>query len=121
MKPAAPVTAYRMGLRVPGRSAGWFSTGTTRLTATLARTATLLLVLAVLAASGASFAISEGLKVQRAAVTAVHVDKIFSPVCRCPQDRALVGFKLTRSDRLTLGIVDSKGALVRTLVHRRLF
>jgi hypothetical protein len=87
----------------------------------LARTATLLLVLAVLAASGAAFAISEGLKVQRAAVTAVHVDKIFSPVCRCPQARAAIGFKLTRSDRVTLGVVDSKGELVRTLVHRRLF
>jgi FlgD Ig-like domain len=87
----------------------------------LARTATLLLVLAVLAASGAAFAISEGLKVQRAAVTAVHVDKIFSPVCRCPQMRAVIGFKLTRSDRVTLGVVDSKGELVRTLVHRRLF
>ena len=87
----------------------------------MARTATLLLVLAVLAASGASFAISEGLKVQRAAVTAVHVDKIFSPVCRCPEARAAIGFKLTRSDRVTLGIVDSNGGLVRTLVHRRLF
>jgi flagellar hook capping protein FlgD len=87
----------------------------------LARTATLLLVLAVLAASGAAFAISEGLKVQRAAVTAVRVDKIFSPVCRCPQARAVIGFKLTRSDRVTLGMVDSKGELVRTLVHRRLF
>jgi hypothetical protein len=87
----------------------------------LARTATLLLVLAVLAASGASFAISEGLKVQRAAVTAVHVDKIFSPVCRCPEARAAIAFKLTRTDRVTLGIVDSGGTLVRTLVHRRLF
>ena len=87
----------------------------------MARTATLLLVLAVLAASGASFAISEGLKVQRAAVTAVHVAKIFSPVCRCPQARAEIGFKLTRTDRVTLGVVDSNGELVRTLVHRRLF
>jgi hypothetical protein len=87
----------------------------------LARTATLLLVLAVLAASGASFAISEGLKVQRAAVTAVHVSKIFSPVCRCPEARATIGFKLTRSDRVTLGMVDSKGELVRVLVNRRLF
>ena len=87
----------------------------------MARTATLLLVLAVLAASGASFAISEGLKVQRAAVTAVHVTKIFSPVCRCPEARAAIGFKLTHSDRVTLGVVDPKGELVRTLVHRRLF
>src|SRR5262249_3041300 len=100
--------------------AGRFSTRTTRIAA-LARTATLLLVLAVLAASGAAFAISEGLKVQRAAVTAVHVDKIFSPGCPCPHARAGIRFKLTSSDRVPRRMVDSKGELVRTLVHRRLF
>jgi hypothetical protein len=83
--------------------------------------ATLLLVLAVLVASAASFAVSEGLKVQRAAVTAVHVAKTFSPVCRCPQARATIAFKLTRSDRLSLGILDANGVAVRTLVNRRLF
>src|SRR5437763_3018013 len=87
----------------------------------LPRLAPVLLALAVLVASGAAFAISEGLKVQRAAVTAVHVDKIFSPVCRCVQSRAVIGFKLTRSDRVTLAVVDSSGQPVRTLVHRRLF
>ena len=87
----------------------------------LARTAPLLVVLAVLVASAASFAVSEGLKVQRAAVTAVRVPvKIFSPVCRCPEDRATVGFKLTRTDRLILSMVDRHGLAVRTLVHGRL-
>src|SRR5437763_5918258 len=87
----------------------------------LPRLAPVLLALAVLVASGAAFAISEGLKVQRAAVTAVHVDKMFSPVCRCAQARVTLGFKLTRSDRVTLGIVGANGEIVRTLVHRRLF
>jgi hypothetical protein len=88
----------------------------------LSRPAPLLLALAVLVASGASFAISEGLKVQRAAVTAVRVPvRIFSPVCACPQRRVDIGFRLTRSDRVTLGIVDANDRLVRTLVRHRLF
>jgi hypothetical protein len=87
----------------------------------LARTAKLLLVLCVLAGSAAAFAVSEGLKVQRAAVTAVRVDKVFSPVCDCPQRRATVAFRLTRSDRLSVAMVDADGESVRTLVRSRLF
>ena len=76
----------------------------------------------MLVASGASFAISEGLKVQRAAVTAVRVPvRIFSPVCPCPQRRVDIGFRLTRSDRVTLTMVDANDRLVRTLVRHRLF
>jgi hypothetical protein len=88
----------------------------------LARPATTILVLLVLAGSAAAFAISEGLKVQRAAITAVHIDgKIFSPLCACATDRVTIGFRLTRSDRLTVGIVDSHGQIVRTLVRGKLF
>jgi flagellar hook assembly protein FlgD len=87
----------------------------------LAHIAKLLLVLCVLAGSAAAFAVSEGLKVQRAAVTAVSVDKVFSPVCRCPQARATIAFKLTRSDRLSLAILGPEGEVVRTLVRGRLF
>jgi hypothetical protein len=87
----------------------------------VARAAPLLVVIAVLVASAASFAVSEGLKVQRAAVTAVRVPiKIFSPVCRCPEDRAVIGFKLTRTDRVTLAMVDRHGLEVRLLVRHRL-
>jgi hypothetical protein len=88
----------------------------------LARWATLILVLAVMAASAAAFAISEGLKVQKAAITAVQVPRrIFSPVCDCSSDRVQIAFRLTRSDRMTVGIVDSRGQLVRTLVAGKLF
>jgi hypothetical protein len=88
----------------------------------LARTATLILVLAVMAGSAAAFAISEGLKVQKAAVGAVQVPvRVFSPVCDCPLDRVTIAFRLTRSDRMTLGIVDSHGQIVRTLVANKLF
>ena len=88
----------------------------------MARPATTILVLLVLAGSAAAFAISEGLKVQKAAITAVHIDgKIFSPLCDCATDRVTIGFRLTRSDRLTVGIVDSNGQIVRTLVGSRVY
>jgi len=88
----------------------------------LARWATLILVLLVMAASAAAFAISEGLKVQKAAITAVQVPRrIFSPVCDCPTDRVQIAFRLTRSDRMTVAIVDSHGQRVRTLVAGKLY
>jgi flagellar hook assembly protein FlgD len=88
----------------------------------LARTATLILVLLVMAGSAAAFAISEGLKVQKAAITAVQIPRrTFSPVCDCPTDRVTIAFRLTRIDRMTVGIVDSHGQLVRTLVGNKLF
>jgi hypothetical protein len=83
--------------------------------------ATTALVLAVLGGSAASFAISEGLKVQRSAITAVHVDKVFSPVCRCSTDRAAIAFALTRPDRVSISIVDASRRSVRVLVAGRLF
>jgi hypothetical protein len=83
--------------------------------------ATTALVLVLLAASAASFAISEGLKVQRAAITAVHVGKIFSPVCRCPTRKVSIAFSLTRVDRASIIIVDAHRHGVRTLVAGRLF
>jgi hypothetical protein len=86
------------------------------------RTGTIILVLLVMAGSAAAFAISEGLKVQKAAITAVQVPRrVFSPVCDCPSDNVVIAFRLTRSDRLTMGIVDSHGQLVRTLVGSKLF
>ena len=88
----------------------------------MARTATLILVLVVMAGSAAAFAISEGLKVQKAAIGVVQVPvRIFSPVCDCPSDRVTIAFRLTRSDRMTVGIVDSHGQVVRTLVDNKLF
>ncbi len=76
-----------------------------------------LLVLAVLAGSAAAFAVSEGLKVQKSAITGTHVDKAFSPVCDCATARATIAFRLTRPEKLTIGVVDSAGRVVRTLVR----
>src|SRR5580765_7046490 len=75
-----------------------------------------------MAGSAAAFAISEGLKVQKAAITAVQIPtRVFSPVCDCPTGRISIAFRLTRRDRLTVGIVDSHGQIVRTLVPSKLF
>jgi FlgD Ig-like domain len=87
----------------------------------VARTATTVLVLGVLAASATAFAISEGLKVQKATITAVRVAKTFSPVCRCPTGRATIQFRLTRAQKLRISIVDAQGDVVRTLVRGRTF
>jgi hypothetical protein len=96
--------------------------GARRRIGALARTATLILVLLVMAGSAAAFAISEGLKVQKAAITAVQIPtRTFSPVCDCPTDRVTIAFHLTRSDRMTVGIVDSHGQIVRMLVGNKLF
>src|SRR5215469_1252114 len=75
-----------------------------------------------MAGSAAAFAISEGLKVQKAAISAVQIPRrVFSPVCDCPSDRVSIAFRLTRTDRLTVGIVDSHGQSIRTLVGNKLF
>jgi FlgD Ig-like domain len=79
------------------------------------------LILAVLAGSAVAFAVSEGLKLEKRPITPTDITKVFSPVCRCPQARANVDFKLLKPDTVTLTIIDAKGATVRRLIyHRRL-
>lgn len=87
----------------------------------MARPATTVLVLLVLAGSAAAFAVSEGLKVQKADITAVHIGKVVGPDCNCTTDRVGIGFRLTRSDRLTISIIDARGVSVRTLVASKQF
>lgn len=80
------------------------------------RNAPLLLVLALLAGSVVAFVVAERLKLERSPVGGTQVDKVFSPVCDCPQRRARIEFRLRRSDRLTLSVLDVDGEEVRTLV-----
>ena len=47
--------------------------------------------------------------------------KVFSPVCRCPQARALIKLRLLRRDTITVTIVDSSGREVRRLVDHKRF
>lgn len=85
----------------------------------MARLASTLLVLALLGGTAAAFAVTEGLKLEPSPILAPEIDKVFSPVCGCPTRVADVGFRLRRSDELTLAIVDSGGEVVRTLVDSR--
>ena len=76
-------------------------------------------VVALLVATAASFAYTERLKLERSPITATKVDKVFSPVCECVRDVAVVSFVLRSSQTVTVEILDSKGDVIRTLVRKR--
>jgi FlgD Ig-like domain len=83
------------------------------------RHAPLLVALALLVGSAVAFGVAERLKVEKSPVTGTEVDKVFSPVCDCPQRRASIAFRLRRADRLKLSLLDDEGREVRTLVEGR--
>jgi len=85
----------------------------------LPRTATTLLVLGLLAGSAVSFAVSEKLKLEKSPISHTRVDKVFSPLCGCPSRRAQIRFRLRRSDRVRLSIIDAEGRETRRLVDGR--
>ena len=87
----------------------------------MTRLAPFLLVVALLAATAAAFAVTEGLKLEPSPVRGTAVDKVFSPVCRCDTRVAHIAFRLRKADRLTLVIVDGGGTVVRMLVDGRRF
>ncbi len=73
-----------------------------------------MLVVALLAATAAAFALTQGLKSQPSPIFGTEVDDIFSPVCGCDTQTASIAFKLRESDRLDVSIVDD-GEVVRTI------
>jgi FlgD Ig-like domain len=85
----------------------------------LSRWPQLLIVLALLGATAAAFAVTERLKLERSPVTGTRVDRIFSPVCDCARDVAAISFVLRRRETVTLTILDSNGRTVRTIVRKR--
>jgi FlgD Ig-like domain len=80
------------------------------------RHAPLFVALALLVGSAVAFGVAERLKVEKSPVTGTTVDKVFSPVCRCPQRRAAIFFRLRRADRLQVSLLDDEGREIRTLV-----
>ena len=74
------------------------------------------LVVALLAASAGAFALFERLKLRPPPITGPRVDSVFSPVCRCPEDKARIRFRLRRRDRVTVNVVRADGERVRTLL-----
>jgi hypothetical protein len=85
----------------------------------LSRLPQLAVVLVLLGATAAAFAVTERLKLERSPVTGTKVDKVFSPVCECARDVAVVSFVLRRGETVTVDVLDAGGDSVRTLVSKR--
>ncbi len=81
----------------------------------------LALVLVLLGGTAVAFGVIEGFKLERSPITAPDIDPTFSPVCRCPQRRALIAFKLRKTRTLTVSVVADGNRLVRTLVAGKRF
>jgi len=78
-----------------------------------------LIVLALLGATAAAFAVTERLKLERSPITGTKVDAVFSPVCECTRDVAVISFVLRKRGSITVDMLDSDGRRVRTLVRDR--
>jgi hypothetical protein len=78
-----------------------------------------LIVLALLGATAAAFAVTERLKLEKSPITGTRVDKIFSPICECARDVAEISFRLRGNQVVTVDMLDSHRRSVRTLVRNR--
>jgi FlgD Ig-like domain len=85
----------------------------------LARWPQLLIALALLGATAAAFAVTERLKLERSPITGTRVDHVFSPVCECARDVAVISIVLRRRETVTLDILDRGGRSIRTIVRER--
>ena len=79
----------------------------------------LLIVLVLLGATAAAFALTERLKLERSPITGTRVDRVFSPVCDCARDAAVISFILRRRETVTLDMLDKSGKSIRTIVRKR--
>jgi hypothetical protein len=78
-----------------------------------------LIVVVLLGATAAAFAVTERLKLERSPITGTLVDRVFSPVCECARDVAVVSFVMRRPDSVTVEILDSSRRPIRRLVRDR--
>lgn len=86
----------------------------------MARIASTVLVVVLLAATAAAFALTQGLKLQPAPLReGTRVDKAFAPTCACARASAEVSFVLREADRVDVAIVDASGEVVRTVERER--
>jgi hypothetical protein len=74
------------------------------------------LVLGLLVATTAAFALTEALKLERSPVTAPRFDKLFSPTCACETSTARLALRLREPATVDAVVVDDEGDAVRTLV-----
>ncbi len=85
----------------------------------MARLPQLLIVLALLGATAAAFAFTERVKLERSPITGTKVDRVFSPVCECARNVAVISFVLRRRGTVTVDMLDGDGRRVRRLVRDR--
>jgi hypothetical protein len=85
----------------------------------VARLPQTLIVLALLGATAAAFAVTERLKLERSPITGTRVDTVFSPVCECARNVAVISFVLRKRGSITVDMLESDGRHVRTLVRDR--
>ena len=85
----------------------------------MSRLPQILIVLALLGATAAAFAVTERLKLERSPITGTRVDRLFSPVCECQRDVAVISFVLRERSTVTVDLLDADGESVRTLVRDR--
>src|SRR5512146_78228 len=76
----------------------------------------MVLVVGLLVATAAAFAVTENLKLTKSPITRTFVSQRISPTCNCPERAATIKFWLRSSDVLTLSVVDSARDEVRRLV-----
>jgi hypothetical protein len=87
----------------------------------VARIASTVLVVALLAATGAAFALTQGLKTELSPIYGTDIPyPAFSPLCggTCRTREAPIRFKLRRGDRIDVQIVDG-AEVIRTIEHSR--
>jgi FlgD Ig-like domain len=81
----------------------------------VARIASTVLVVALLAATGAAFALTQGLKTELSPIYGTDIPyPVFSPLCACKKKEAPIVFKLRKNDRLDVSIVQG-GEVIRTI------
>jgi len=73
----------------------------------------------LLVATAAAFAITERLKLTPSPIFGTRVSKTFSPVCGCLTRSASISFRLRRSGRIEVDVIDQSGTPVRRLARRR--
>lgn len=77
------------------------------------------MLIGLLFATAAAFAITEHLKLEQAPIHGTLISRYLSPDCHCASSKATIAFKLRHPDRVTVRIVDARTHTVATLAQRR--
>jgi hypothetical protein len=76
------------------------------------------IVLALLLASAAAFAVAERLKLERSPVAAPELSRVIGPLCACEKAEGTLSVRLRRRAVVTASVVNRDGDAVRTLAER---